>query len=221
MKKLSIILAAMLAMTSFAGCQKKEEEKKADTSKPEAIVEKYCDDLLANDLGDYEDYFSEDADVDKDEFAEGDLIGAMMADMPSEYEDFWGEKEVEKVADAILETAEYEIAEVEEDGDESKVTVATTMADTDAFGNIDGTELVLESMGLDPETATEEDLYEALEKYGLDENSTEEEVMEAIADDMIDYIIDMIKDADTVENESVYTVVKNDDGEWRIKKIKD
>ena len=45
--------------------------------------------------------------------------------------------------------------------------------------------------------------------------------MEAMADDMIDYIIDMIKDADTVEKESVYTVVKNDDGEWRIKKIKD
>lgn len=57
----------MLAMTSFAGCQKKEEEKKADTSKPEAIVEKYCDDLLANDLGDYEDYFSEDADTVEEE----------------------------------------------------------------------------------------------------------------------------------------------------------
>ena len=234
MKKLSIILAMMLAMTTFAGCEKEDEksetkketkvedkadkksDKKAEEDSPESIVEAFLDDAFSQSLGDYEDYFTEDADAedDFDSFKDMDFIG----DDVDALTEMFGEDLGEDMIDSIYDTFEYEVEDVEVDGDEAEVTITLKSPDFENL-EIDEEEMMAEVMGIDLETATEDELLEWLEDNGLDENSTEEDIMEVIGEDLVDYIIDVMKDADKVEEESVFTVVKNDDGEWRISAI--
>lgn len=236
MKKLSIILAMMLAMTTFAGCEKEDEksetkketkvedkadkksDKKAEEDSPESIVEAFLDDAFAQTLGDYEDYFAEDADAEDDfeafktmEFAtEGvDMIVEAVGDE-------LGEEFISAIYDAL----EYEVVDVKEDGDTAEVTISLKAPDFENL-EMDEEEMMIEVMGIDPSTATEDEILEWMEENGIDENSTDEDMMEIFGQGMVDYMIEVMNDADKVEEEVVYTVVKNDDGEWKIKKIKD
>lgn len=236
MKKLSIILAMLLALTTFSGCEmggdkseKKEDkevveqkDKKAKDSVeeeedgPETIVDAFFSDAFARELGDYEDYFLEDADAEEDfeTFKNMDFVGDI-ASITAIFGDSG-----EELIDAIYGTMEYEIGDVEEDGDAAEVTVTLKAPDFDNV-EVDEEDILLEVMGLDPETATEEELMDWMEENGLDENSTDEEVMEVFGEDLLDYIVKVFEDAEKTEEEFIYVVEKNDDGEWRIASVKD
>ena len=238
MKKLSIVLALMLAMTAFTGCEKEDDkgskkeetktEQKQDTKKkdkkkdkekevaPEEIVEAFLDDAFSQNLGDFEDYFAEDSD-EEDSFNEfknlefaGDGVDVII--------ETFGEELGDEMISAVYDSFEYEVVDVKEDGDTAEVTVSLKSPD---FQNMefDEEELLIEVMGIDPSTATEDDILEWMEENGLDENSTEEDMMEVFGPAFVDYMVEVMADADKTEDESVFTVVKTDDDKWEILSI--
>ena len=222
MKKIAIILSAVLAMTAFSGCKKSEKSgDKIDMTKPEGVVLKLYEDLFEGNLGDYDEYALEADEEDEEAWETLQELSIKGMFTEAMTEEFGLPEEVSAdLVDVIIDSIEYEVVEVEEDGDTAEVTVAVLSPDFENM-EFDEEDMMKEAMGVDPSTMTEEEALEWLEELGINQYSTEEEMTEAVfdkyADEIVDYFADAIKNADKVKTEEgTVTVVKNDDGEWRI-----
>lgn len=228
MKLTAKLLSLVLALSMVAGCGangKKEEVNKEKT--PEELVEEvakgYMDACCDLDIKGTVKYISPDSDmyeahseVDADE-----LIDSLI---PAEVSQIIGEDNVDKLVDKILKLMSYEIGDIEIDEDKATVEYVMTAPDYESI-EMDENKM-LADLGLENEEdimkvmidiLEVKDEVEAQEKL---EAMTEEEAAAFMGDVMeeigvVDYIIDLMSEADTTDTKGTIELEKIDD-EWLI-----
>ena len=215
MKKiLSLLLVLMLAVSLVAcGGAAKEDTSEKDATK---VVEKFMDALIEFDADEAEKYI-DDPDEIPEEFRDITNLDGLMGNVPAEFEMFEDKfkKMAEDIIDKFRDEFKYEIKETEKDGENVIVTVVMEGPEPSGIEEL-GAEISSYASNL-----TEEDANAYLERLlqsgKITESSTQEDLLSAlfdlIIDDMIKYISDY--EFETEEKEFEFVVV-NEDGEWVI-----
>ena len=211
MKKLLIIMAIILSMSMVTGCQSE------DTGiAPEEIVKTFFDDAFSRNLGAYENYFVEDSNEHEayDEFKNLDSATGSI----KEITDMLGEESASEVINAIYDLFDYEIVNVTKEKDSAIIEVTMTMPDFDKV-EFNEEEMLKLVMGIDVENATEDEILAWMSEKGLNPESSEEEVITALSEDLVKYIIDVMKNAPMTDEKGFVSVERTEDGGWKISKL--
>lgn len=229
MKKLMALLLALVLSFSLVACGKntekddtKEETKATDKAEKDieeatAVVEDFMDALMDLDAKKAAKYI-DDEDAIPEEFSQysdalDDVLEGMMSGLPAEVEAYRDDIEsrmkgfMDKVVAKAKDVMDYEITDVEKDGDNYVFTVSLTAADdaSDPFAD------------LDIETFLAEKATEWYEDGTITDSSTEEDLFELMIPAMFDYMEEALDDVEleTTTN-STELVVVPDGNDWII-----
>ena len=212
MKKcLSVLLALVMVLTMLAGCQGKSKPKDPETLARET-VENYMDALMVFNFEKASTYTSdpdkmmEDAPYNNLE----DATAAIMDAVPEEFATY--EESITKFADAMFDVMkdkmDYEITAVTKDGDDYLVSVTLTTVDSD------GANFMTDMMS---DIDIEEMLMQMLEDGIINENMSEQQLMDILVPAIFDTMTEAVQNASvsTTTIEENFRIIKVD-GKWVI-----
>lgn len=193
----------------------KEEKGKSDEEEVEAFVDDFFKTFQSGDLEALADYFKESSDAYDEIMSSFNMDD--ITEMTSGMEELGLSEDdtadiITNVFEALFGQLEYEIGDIEVDGD--KATVEYTMSIPD-YSKVDQNSIdmdsllmeILEDSGYDMEklsTMTEDDLKDIMP-----------EIMGTVMDSFVDAMIDAAKDLDPMEESGNFELEKVD-GEWLI-----
>lgn len=214
---LSLALALMLVF-SLVACSSDEEttgkKGKNDKDAVEETVTSFMDAYVNLEFDSLKDYVVDENSIPS-EFADLNIDAAfntMMAEMPAEMapysDDFKGF--FDNIIGKMKEDLTYEIKEIEklEDEDGYNVTVSVTIPEVDDFD--------FDSILGEDELSTV--LSDLLSSGKINENMTEQEMMDVMVDAILNYANNAISNVEfeTSTDDMELAVVKADNGEWLI-----
>ncbi|MDO4618098.1 MAG: hypothetical protein Q4B31_01080 [Clostridia bacterium] len=229
-KVLPIMLALAMSVTVMSGCAEKKEttgdtpeeatvEKKEESGDtPEAVVEKYYDAVTDGDFEEALKYTTGDHKEEQEEKIDKDVV---LENMIEPYCDAFG-VDIKDVEDDLFESYmdlqkkiqkgidDIEIEEAEIDDDEATVVVTLTCYDGDVVNGAIENEALMKVFNI---TSIPSNISDQI-KQSFDEDQRIDYLLKYF-DTMFDMMIEACKDADTIEQELEYTLVK-EDGKWLI-----
>ena len=232
-KKLLCMFLACLLVLSIASCGQsndadKDDDKDTSTKTEETVKEEKLSDSdmvekVANDFMDslckldvekavtyLDNYDGELPFKNKDELINNFCEELLAEEGLDAYKDDFV-KIMSKAFDSLIDTMSYKIEDTNVDGDNAKVKISITMADTE---NIDFDE-VLSDMDFDPEAY----IQELTDSGKITDSMSEEEIMNAIMPKLLEIMGDCFdvafKNADTTTIDDEMELTKNGDN-WII-----
>ena len=211
-KMLSVLLALVMVLTMMAGCQKGSAPFADDSTLARKAAENYLDALM---LFDYKEASNFTSDPDKmlENALYEDLEEAtnkIMSAVPQEFGAYEGS--IKTFADAMFDVMknemDYEITNVKKDGDGYLVSVKLTTVD------YEGEDILADMM---ESVNAEELLMQLLEDGIINENMSEQQLMDAMIPAMFEKMADAVKDvpiATTTLEEDIHLIKVKD--QWLV-----
>ncbi len=211
-KMLSLLLALAMVLTVMAGCQKQPQPVKDKSELAKEAVENYMEALMLFDFKEASTYTTnpekmmESAPYDDLDDATNSILEAVPQDFAA-YED-----SILTYADAMFRTMQeamsYEIIGIEEDGDDYVATIELTTINTN------GADVMTQMM---EDVNIEELLLQLLEDGTINENMTEQELMDILIPAMFEKMADVVKNVplETTTTEETISIIEVD-GKWLI-----